>query len=426
MQEKLFSSAMRLPCGAVIPNRIAKAAMTEGLADPYNRATAQHATLYKIWSKGGAGLLISGNIQVDRRYLERPGNIAIDQNGGEDELNKMVQAGTINGNHFWAQLSHAGRQSSPALSYQPVAPSAVALQVSPVVKYKKPRALSHEEIIKVIDRFCHAARVVKSVGFTGIQIHAAHGYLLSQFLSPLTNQRTDEWGGTLAKRARLLLTIIQKIRAVVGRTYPIAIKLNSADFQKGGFSKESSRQVVQWAVEAGVDLIEISGGNYESMQFFGENKGQNSTTQKREAYFLEYANTLKNEIDIPLMVTGGFRTPAVMREALSTGALELLGLARPLLLNPNIPLDLLMGSDLALPSPEKDLKLGNGWLGPKSRFPFFKKLNTLGMGAWFDWQLRQLAINQKPVMELSLFKAIRIYQQREERMAKALVASKSA
>ena len=229
-----IASPLTLPCGLTLPNRLAKAALTEGLSDGYNRATEAHQRLYRRWSEGGAGLVITGNVQVDRRYLERPGNIAIDGNGGEKELADMARAGTVAGNQLWMQLSHAGRQTMRYLNAEPVGPSAVPVKL-PGGAFGKPRALTQSDIDDVITRFVNAAGVAQDTGFTGIQLHSAHGYLLSEFLSPLSNLRTDQWGGSLENRARLLLTLVKLIRARVGQAFPICVKLNSADFQKGGF-----------------------------------------------------------------------------------------------------------------------------------------------------------------------------------------------
>jgi 2,4-dienoyl-CoA reductase-like NADH-dependent reductase (Old Yellow Enzyme family) len=287
-----IASPLDLPCGARLSNRLCKAAMTEGLADEYNRATEAHVRLYRRWSRGGAGLLLSGNIQVDRWHLERPGNVAIDDNGGFEQLQAFARAGTEAGNHLWAQVSHGGRQTPLSVNNAPLAPSAVALEMLdlPGFATARPRAMSEAEVLDVIDRFANAARVVRDAGFTGIQIHAAHGYLISQFLSPRVNRRTDAWGGSLENRARLLLEIVARIRQAVGADFPLSIKLNSSDFQVGGLTNAESAQVVTWLNGAGVDLLELSGGSWEQPRLIGltvqEDQGVDQpkeSTLRREA-----------------------------------------------------------------------------------------------------------------------------------------------
>ena len=260
-----LTDPLELPCGATLPNRIAKAAMTEGLATPDGVPTPQLCRLYGMWSDGGAGMLLSGNIQIDRDHLERPGNVILQNGKAENDAARMAlqewaTAATRNTNHFWAQLSHAGRQVQNDINPTPKAPSAVKLGI-PGGKFGLPEPLTVMEIQDIVESFANAAKTCQDAGFTGIQIHAAHGYLLSSFLNPRANQREDEYGGSLENRARTLLAIIKRTRQVVGPKFPISVKLNSADFQKGGFLFKDSLQVVQWLEKASVDLIEISGGN---------------------------------------------------------------------------------------------------------------------------------------------------------------------
>ena len=267
----VLARPLTLPCGAVIPNRLAKAAMTEGLATAQGVPTPALDRLYGLWSDGGAGLLLSGNIIVDGAHLERPGNVVIEREPDaamREALARWARAATRNGNHFWAQISHAGRQTQKLVNPQPKAPSAVKLGL-PGGQFGQPVALTIAEIEDIVRRFAVCAAAVKEAGFTGVQVHAAHGYLLSEFLSPRSNLRTDRYGGELANRARALLEVVAAVRASVGPTFPVAVKLNSADFQKGGFAFEDSLQVAAWLEAAGVDLIEISGGTYEQPRLLG-------------------------------------------------------------------------------------------------------------------------------------------------------------
>ena len=261
----MIDQPLTLPCGAEIPNRLCKAAMTEGLASPAGEPTAALNQLYGLWSDGGAGLLLSGNVQIDGDHLERPGNVIVEGEPSatmQAALEAWAAAGTRGGNHFWAQISHAGRQCQRIVNPHPKAPSAVKLGL-PGGQFGEPDPMTEEDIEGVIAGFARCAKVLVNAGFTGVQLHAAHGYLLSQFLSPRSNQREDHWGGPLENRARLLMSCVARVRAAVGPAVPVSVKLNSADFQRGGFDFNESLQVAQWLEQASVDLIEISGGTYE-------------------------------------------------------------------------------------------------------------------------------------------------------------------
>ncbi len=406
-----LAEELKLPCGVVIPNRILKSAMTEGLAGPDGIANEQHCQLYRAWSHGGAGLLISGNVMVDRRFLERPGNVVIEGGNGADELAAWAQAGTEAGNQLWMQISHPGRQCSRAVSGEPLAPSAVQLKL--MGYFARPRAMTAEEIRHAVVQYVGAASHAQAAGFTGVQIHAAHGYLLSQFLSPVTNQRTDEWGGSLENRARLLLDVVRAVRAEVGSAYPVAIKLNSADFQKGGFTLEESMQVAKWLQDEGIDLLEISGGTYEQLRLLGR-KGhvddveepQRTSTRRREAYFLEYAQAIRTCIDIPLAVTGGFRNRTSMEGAVRNDGIDMIGLARPLCVEPDLPLRILEQRIEDAPGWEDHLRLGPGLLDANSPIDLLKAINAQGMVAWFYRQIIQISRGQPARLELGLPRAL--------------------
>jgi 2,4-dienoyl-CoA reductase-like NADH-dependent reductase (Old Yellow Enzyme family) len=335
-----LESPLTLPCGAVLQNRLCKAAMTEGLSDDLLRATPRLAALYRVWSRGGAGLSITGNVQVDRRVLERPGNVAIDPTDpattdaeARARLAAWARAGTEAGNHLWMQISHAGRQSPRYVTGEPLGPSAVQLEL--LGNYARPRVVTEAEIRDFIGRFATAAAIARETGFTGVQVHGAHGYLLSSFLSPVTNRREDDWGGALENRARILLEAVRAVRAAVGADFPVAVKLNSDDFRKGGFSNEECVEVVSWLNGERIDLLEVSGGTYEQPRLLGFEGKRDSvvpmraSTRRREAYFAEYAQAIRAVAAMPLMITGGFRTRAGMAEALATGDCDVIGLGRP-------------------------------------------------------------------------------------------------
>lgn len=211
--------------------------------------------------------------------------------------------------------------------------------------FATPRALSGPEIEDIIRRFAKSAAIAEKAGFSGVQIHGAHGYLVSQFLSPHHNQRTDEWGGSAEKRMRFVLEVYKAIREVTGEGFNVGIKLNSADFQRGGFTEEESLAVIAALADQGIDLVEISGGNYENpaMAKGAENGEVRESTLAREAYFLEFAEKVRERVDVPLMVTGGFRTETGMADAIASGATDLVGIARPLAVEPDCPKRIMAG-----------------------------------------------------------------------------------
>lgn len=425
----LLEKPLALPNGGSLKNRIAKAAMTEGLADDYNRATDRHQTIYRRWAEGGAGMLLTGNVMVDRRYLERPGNVVIDGPQTDEQLDylrRWSDAAREAGADIWMQISHAGRQSPKIVATEPVAPSAVELGL-PGGTFAKPRALTASEIENVIERFAHTASVAKQTGFTGVQIHAAHGYLISEFLNPLVNRREDEWGGSLENRARLLMTVIREVRAQVGSGYAVSVKLNSSDFQKGGFSPEDSLQVAKWLNDAGVDLLEISGGSYEQpamMDIEGMEARYEETkresTRAREAYFLTYAEEIRKVAQMPLMVTGGFRSAAGMEAALSSGACDVCGVARPLCVDPATPAKLIRGELDKAPSWEKTLRIGPGIFGPASSIDLFKALNGFSVMAFFYENIFRLADGLEAKTKMAILPAFIKLQMQEAKAAKAL------
>ncbi len=394
----MLEQPLTLPCGAVVRNRMCKAAMTEGLAHPDGTASEELERLYGIWSDGGSGILLSGNIQVDGDHLERPGNVIVDSKLSEDAfsaLQRMAAAGTRNGNHLWAQISHAGRQTQKIVNPAPKAPSAVRLRL-PQNQFGEPVALTAEEIESVIERFVGCGLTCKEAGFTGVQFHSAHGYLLSQFLSPLTNHREDEWGGTLENRARALIAIVTKAREVLGADFPISVKLNSADFQKGGFDFDDSLTVAKWLANAGVDLLEISGGTYEQPRLLNldgvepiEEQSLARSTLAREAYFVDFAKAMREELSMPIMVTGGLRRREVMNHVLETGGADMIGLGRPLCVDADGPNRLLNGED-ELARYEDNLSLLPGWLMWLTKFNAVRTINSFATQFWFYEQIANI------------------------------------
>ena len=408
----LLAKSLTLPCGVTVPNRICKAAMTEGLATPEGLPSEELNRLYGLWSDGGAGILLSGNIQVDQDHLERPGNVIVDgvpSNEMQSALAHWAQVGTRHGNHFWAQISHAGRQTQTNVNKHPKAPSAVSLGL-PGGQFGKPTALTESEIEDIVERFAICAKACHEAGFTGVQVHAAHGYLLSQFLSPRTNLRQDQYGGSLENRARALLNVVNAIRDKVGPAFPICVKLNSADFQKGGFDFADSLKVAAWLQQASADMLEISGGTYEQPRLLGvegmeEIEPQNvpASTIAREAYFVDFALAMQKEVSIPLMVTGGFRRRETMEEALANGA-DMVGIGRPMCIMTDAPKQLLAGLE-ELPRYEDSLTFFPPWLSFLNRFKSLRALSTFGVQYWYYAQLELLGQSGDTQPDLSTLAA---------------------
>ena len=429
-----LAAPLKLPCGAIIKNRIAKSAMTEGLGDEFGRATDGHVHLYKAWADGGAGLLITGNVQVDIDHLERPGNVVI--SGPQDEvarkrLKAFAEAGTRNDTHLWMQISHAGRQTQALVNPHPKAPSAVPLGL-PGKQFGTPVPLSEAEIEDLINRFVIAAKTAQETGFTGVQVHGAHGYLCSQFLNPRANLRTDKWGGSLENRARFLLEIVRRTRAAVGPAFPVGVKLNSADFQKGGFAFEDSLVVAKWLEEAGVDLIEVSGGSYEQPKMMdmegletAEQPAMAASTAAREAYFVDFAKAMRKTLKIPVLVTGGIRLLKAANHAIESGAADMVGLGRPMCVDTDAPAKWLKGEE-ALERWETKLKLLPGWLSFLRAVPALRAMDGFAVMFWYYAQLYRLGRGEAVDRKLSVFAAMSEVNSKSQQLARQIKAAKAA
>ena len=426
----ILSAPLTLPSGATLPNRLVKAAMSELLADPHNRATPAHQTLYGSWARNGPGLLLTGNVQIDRHHMEHAGNVAIQGRQDAEQLAALrawSAAAKREGSQIWMQLAHAGRQTQRWVNATPKAPSAVPLAL-PGIKFGTPIALTEAEIRDLIERFGYAATIARETGFNGVELHAAHGYLFSQFLSPRSNLREDGWGGDLAGRARFLLEVVRTIRTKVGADFPIGIKLNSADFQRGGFSFEDSQVVAGWLDDASVDLIEISGGTWEQPKMANIEGVEpafdpfvSKASREREAYFARFAPEMRKHLKrTKLMVTGGFRTARGMADAIANGGVDLIGLGRPLALAPEAAGRLLRGEPVDLAQPDHRLRLGSGLLGPQSPIKLLRAINGLGSMTWYNEQIIRLGAGLSPDREMKFLPAFISMQNRDKRMAEAL------
>lgn len=344
----ILQKELTLPNGSVLPNRIAKSAMSENLSDKHHRPTPVLIKAYRKWASSGAGLLITGNVMVDAAAIGEPRNVVVEDRSNLEFLKEWAATTKGTDTQLWVQINHPGRQAMEQVNKTLKAPSAVPLKTGgrKDATGNPPEALTEAEILQIIDAFANTSLILKEAGFAGVQIHGAHGYLVSQFLSPYANVREDRWGGSLKNRARFVVEIYRKIRALVGPDFPIGIKLNSADFQKGGFSEEESMEVVKILSREGIDLIEISGGTYEAPAMMGKRK---ESTVKREVYFMEYIEKARQITDTPLMLTGGFRTTSVMRDAVSSDQLDVVGIARPFTVYPNIGNEIFDNSRTSFP-----------------------------------------------------------------------------
>jgi len=342
MTSKLFTP-LTLPNQVVISNRLCKAAMEENLSDQGQLPGQRLYTLYRAWSDGGAGLLLTGNVMISPDALTGPGGVVLENADHLDSFRKWAAAGTSNGNQFWMQINHPGRQVYEAMGEQALSPSGIALNIPGFSKmFAQPRTMSETDIANIIERFANTAALAEQAGFTGVQIHAAHGYLLSQFLSPLVNQRDDQWGGSVENRARIVFEVVKAVRERVSSKFCVSIKINSADFQKGGFGSDDAKWVVTQLNDYQLDLIELSGGSYESPAMSGsaaEASSGNNTTQ-REAYFVDFARDIAQVATTPIMVTGGITKRSVAEDALNERAgisIDMLGIARALAYEPSLP-----------------------------------------------------------------------------------------
>jgi 2,4-dienoyl-CoA reductase-like NADH-dependent reductase (Old Yellow Enzyme family) len=324
-----------LPNSAVIPNRLAKASMEENMAD-YEHLPSEHLfRLYQSWADGGAGLILTGNVMVDRRALTGPGGIVLENDRHLDKFSEWARIGRSKGAQFWMQINHPGRQVPASLGQPTVAPSAIPLELGALSRmFPVPREMTEREIGDVVERFARAAALAERAGFSGVEVHAAHGYLISQFLSPLSNRRSDRWGGSLENRARLLRSVVEAVRGHVRPEFCVTVKLNSADFQRGGFDTADARGVLEMLNALPVDLVEISGGNYESPATVGSTGDDRRLA--REAYFLDFAKEMLSIARMPLMVTGGIRRFEVAERVLASG-IAMAGMASALAIEPRLP-----------------------------------------------------------------------------------------
>ncbi len=375
------------------PNRILKSAMSEVMAvQGVFLPTDAHYRVYERWAAGGTGIIVTGNVMIDRAALGEPGNVVLEDDIHLDRFTAWADAvhRANPDTRFWMQINHPGKQSPKFLTPAPVAPSAVALGAGLEASFATPRALEQPEIEALIQRYAKTAGLAQRAGFDGVQIHGAHGYLVSQFLSPHHNRRTDDWGGSPENRRRFVMEVYRAVRQAVGPDFPVSIKMNSADFQKGGFEGEEAYDLIAALSDEGVDLIEISGGNYESPAMTGARQ----SSGEREAYFLDFATEARKRTDVPLAVTGGFRSVAAMEAALASGATDFVGIARALTLDPELP-------QHAAADPNYSRDVGRPSTG-------IRKLDIMFMLAitYYETQIRRMGQGKDPDPRMSAWRTV--------------------
>ncbi len=380
-----LGSSLELPCGAVLRNRIAKAAMSDSLGNGEGDPTEAQARLYERWAEGGAAISIIGEVQGDPKYPEKPGNLVFGPQSDKRAIQELVTRGTAKGTHLWPQLGHAGALSHLPLS-DPKGPSPLdmpGLQCA---------GMSIEEVKELPSLYAEAALFAKEVGFTGVLVHAGHGFLLNQFLSPLFNHRDDAYGGSVEARSKIVLAILEEVRRAVGASFPIGIKINSTDKLEGGLTEDDALEFVRLLDTSSVDLIDISGGTY-----FPGAKASSEGTSSGGPYFMDFARRAREVTKVPLMLTGGFARRDQAVEALSSGVIDVVSLARAMVLNPSLAAD---------------------WLTDEGGDPAYPKFDSPpkgGVTAWYSMRLTALGEDNEQAFTMDPAMALRDYEERDAR-----------
>ncbi|MEL7272870.1 MAG: NADH:flavin oxidoreductase/NADH oxidase family protein [Pseudomonadota bacterium] len=380
---KLLDQPLALPCGVQLKNRLMKAAMSDSLGDGRGNPTKAQIRLYERWAEGGAALLFIGEVQVTPHYPEKPGNLVLVPDADLSAMQKLAKGGSVNGAQIWPQLGHAGALAHGPIS-SPKGPSALDIEGLQC------EGMTLDEIHALPQAYAQAAGLAKEVGFGGVLIHAGHGFLFSQFLSPLFNHRTDAYGGSVENRFRIIHDVIEAVRQAVGPTYPIGIKINSTDKLEGGLTTQDALEVVRLIDQTSVDLIDVSGGTY----FPGAASSSDSTSSSGP-YFIDFAKRAKKVTNIPIALTGGFETRAQAAQALHGGSADAIGLARAMVLEP---------------------ALANTWLSEKGgnpEFPMFENPPRGGVTAWYSMRLTALGEESEDQFHQGPADALEAYERRD-------------
>ncbi len=379
----ILGQSLELPCGVILKNRLTKSAMSDSLGDGEGNPSESQIRLYERWAEGGVALSLIGEVQTSAHYPEKPGNLVLGEKSNLKALQGLASRGMIQGAHLWPQLGHAGALSHIPIS-KPKGPSAINIDGLQC------EGMSIDDIQQLPGMYAKAATLAKTCGFGGVQIHAGHGFLLSQFLSPLFNRRTDQYGGSIEARFNIVNKVINEIRQAVGPAFPIGIKINSTDKLEGGLTESDALEVVRLLDQTSIDLIDVSGGTY-----FPGAKSNSDSSSKTGPYFIDFARSAKGIADIPIMLTGGFEKQEQAIDAISSGAADMISLARSMVLNPN---------------------LANAWLAGEDSDPEFPRFDSPprgGITAWYTMQISALADDAENQTMLDPEAALRLYEKRD-------------
>jgi 2,4-dienoyl-CoA reductase-like NADH-dependent reductase (Old Yellow Enzyme family) len=380
---EVLQKSLELPCGAILKNRLVKSAMSDSLGNGEGNSSEAQIRLYERWAEGGAALSIIGEVQSDHRYPEKPGNLVLGEQTDHQVIQSLAKRGLIQGAHLWPQLGHAGALSHSPIS-QPKGPSTLNIEGLQCA------GMSIDEVMELPSMYARTALYAKAAGFSGVQLHAGHGFLLNQFLSPLFNHRNDGYGGSVEARCRIVLEVIAEIRRAVGPLFPVGIKINSTDKLEGGITETDALELVRLLDQTSIDLIDISGGTY-----FPGAKASSDVTTDGGPYFFDFARRAKGVTQVPLMLTGGFNSRDQAIEAITSGAVDLVGLARAMVLNH---------------------RLADVWLtkeGGDPEFPIFESPPRGGVTAWYTMRITAIGEDSEGCFTLDPHSASRIYEERD-------------
>jgi len=374
---------LELPCGVTLKNRLIKSAMSDSLGDGEGNPTEAQMRLYERWAEGGAALSLIGEVQTTPHYPEKPGNLVLVPDVDQQALRALAQRGSSNGAHIWPQLGHAGALSHLPIS-APKGPSALD------IKGLQCEGMSLEDIHELPGTYARAAKIAQDAGFGGVQIHAGHGFLFSQFLSPLFNHRTDAYGGSVGGRFRIIHEVIDEVRLAVGGSFPIGIKINSTDKLVGGLTEDDAFGVIRALDQTSVDLIDISGGTY-----FPGAASSSDGTSSSGPYFTDFSARVKDMTSIPVAATGGFETRAQAKDAIASARTDAVSIARAMVLNPS---------------------LANAWLNEDAKdpvFPVFDAPPRGGVTAWYSMRLTALGEDSESQFDMTPASAMEAYEVRD-------------
>ena len=386
-RSKILFEPLQLPCGVILKNRVIKSAMSDSLGDGCGNPSELQSRLYERWAEGGVAASIIGEVQYRPDFAEKPGNLVLNSFSDKTKFIELAKKGSASGALLWPQIGHAGAMAHPPIS-NPKGPSKLDIS-GDNNEGLNCEALTLSEIIEIPNDYAQSALIAKELGFGGVQLHAAHGFLLSQFLSPLFNKRTDEYGGSILSRSKLLLEVITAVRETVGPSFPIALKLNSSDMLEGGLESVDALKVISELDKTSIDLVDISGGTY----FPGAKSASDGTNSG--AYFLDFAKQARTKTKIPLMLTGGFKSFEQANDAIQEDIIDVAGVARALALDPELV---------------KHWKLD----APKDPvFPRFDSPPIGGITAWYTMRLTDIAMHQETDEVSDLNKIIKSYEARD-------------